>query len=371
MTAEIAAGTTARAARALEAPFDRAGRTPELDGIRAAAIWMVLLVHLTMQGDAARAGAALHGVARVLFLAVSHLWLGVDLFFVLSGFLITGILLDTRRRHDYFATFLTRRALRILPLVAVVLLALVVFEPGYGGWYTLGAAFLADVAPFVHVAVPPGAPPLWSLAVEEQFYLLWPLCVLVLGPRRLALLAAAIVVAEPVVRAACNGALLEVPWFRSDGLAIGALCALWMRSPYARTYSKRLLAGILALVAALAGWEALARDGTLATALRLTEANLLFGAAVLAVIAWRGAPVLAPLRSRFCRFGADTSFCVYLIHVPILSWVDRAGLTVAASPFTSALLRALWVLPLAFGIAALSRQFIELPALRLKRTVAP
>jgi peptidoglycan/LPS O-acetylase OafA/YrhL len=371
----VSAGVAAPAAVAAiaqpAASADAAARSPELDGIRAIAIWMVLAIHITLQGDAAQAGAALHGAARIAFLGISHMWLGVDLFFVLSGFLITGILLDLRGRPGYFRTFWVRRALRIVPLVAVVLIVLAFFKPGHGAWYALGAAFLADIAPFVGATPPNGAPPLWSLAVEEQFYLLWPVLVWTLGGRRLALLAAAIVVCEPVIRYAWSGALLEVPWFRSDGLAVGALAALWVRTPDARSRSAAVLAAVVAAVAGLAVLELAARDGSLATALRLTEANLLFGAAIVAVVIWRGAPAFAPLRSRFLRFSAETSFCVYLIHIPLLSWVEGTGLTAAASPFVAALLRAAWVLPLAFALATLSRLVLELPALRLKRILAP
>jgi len=115
----VTAEVVTRAVRA-EAParaaVEQAGRSPELDGIRAVAIWLVLIVHLVMQGGAAQAGAALHGPARAAFLAVSHMWLGVDLFFVLSGFLITGILWDTKGSPGAFRLFHLRRALRIFPL---------------------------------------------------------------------------------------------------------------------------------------------------------------------------------------------------------------------------------------------------------------
>src|SRR5580692_5983434 len=92
---------------------------PELDGVRAIAVLMVMLMHVFTPDDQSR--GALENVApRVLPLLIAHGWLGVDLFFVLSGFLITGILLDTRDRVTYFHDFWLRRALRILPLVFTV-----------------------------------------------------------------------------------------------------------------------------------------------------------------------------------------------------------------------------------------------------------
>lgn len=367
----MTAGAVAASARARTAEAIDASRTPELDGIRAIAIVLVLIIHVALQGGAAQAGAALSGFPHVLYLAVSHMWLGVDLFFVLSGFLITGILLDTRLRPTYFRDFYIRRALRIVPLVALVLLAMIVLEPGYTGWYAFGALFLADVAPLAHFATPPAAPPLWSLAVEEQFYFLWPVIVLVLGARRLAVLAALIVIAEPFVRYATTGSLLEVPWLRSDGLAMGALCAIWIRLPAQQRRAPQLLAAIAALVGLLGAAELVFRTAALSGALRLTEANLIFGAAIVVAVVWHGAPWLAVLRSPVSRFIADTSFCAYLIHVPLIGWFDRSGLTSAATPFAAAALRALWVLPATFVLAGISRHFFELPILRLKRVLAP
>ncbi len=120
-------------------------------------------------------------------------WMGVDLFFVLSGFLITGILLDTRELPGYFKNFYVRRALRIFPLYYTMLAVLFLLTPWlHLQWHTGHIAYLfyagniaynlnpdlAQVRPavsFLH---------LWSLAVEEQFYLIWPLVVLMVSSRR-------------------------------------------------------------------------------------------------------------------------------------------------------------------------------------------
>src|SRR5580704_1763747 len=91
------------------------GRVPELDGIRALAIWLVLVFHAVATPAATRVGATLTGWHAAVWQAINHGWLGVDLFFVLSGFLITGILLDAKPRDDYFRRFYVRRVLRILP----------------------------------------------------------------------------------------------------------------------------------------------------------------------------------------------------------------------------------------------------------------
>jgi peptidoglycan/LPS O-acetylase OafA/YrhL len=346
-------------------------RVAELDGVRAIAIWFVLLIHLTLRGDAELIGATLHGVGRIAFLAVDHMWLGVDLFFVLSGFLITGILLDSKPRLTYFRDFYVRRVLRIVPLVALVLATLAMVAPGHVAWYALSAFFLSDLAPLLGVQGPAWAPPFWSLAVEEQFYLLWPVFVLVLTTRRLALLAVLIVLAEPVIRFALSGTLLEVPWCRSDGLALGALAAIFVRSAaFGRAAARRLVLLIGAALAALMLLELTARNVALSGALRLTEADLLFTAGIVAAVAWSGSRASAPLRWPAMRFFADTSFCVYLIHVPLIVAVDQLGLIAIHEPFLAAGARALVVLPPTFALAALSYRYFESPILRLKRVFA-
>jgi len=347
-------------------------RVGELDGVRAIAIWLVLAVHITIRGDAARVGATLHGPARAAFLAVDHMWLGVDLFFVLSGFLITGILLDTKESPTYFRDFYVRRVLRIVPLVALVLGGLVLVAPGYEAWYAMSAFFLSDLAPLVHVYGPTGAPPFWSLAVEEQFYLLWPVFVLVLPTRRLVLLAAAIVVGEPLLRLALTGSLLEVPWLRSDGLALGALVAVLVRSAsFSPAAARRIVLFGGAAIGALVLVELALRDAALSGALRLSEADLLFALVIVASVAWTGSRAGAPLRSRTMRFFADTSFCVYLIHVPLIVAADRLGIDAIREPFVAAVVRAIVVLPLTFALAAFSYRYFEAPILRLKRVFAP
>jgi peptidoglycan/LPS O-acetylase OafA/YrhL len=116
-------------------------------------------------------------------------WIGVQLFFALSGFLITAALLDSQDGLHYFRNFYAKRALRILPLYYAVLLALLVVLP----W------FIAPRVPYSYEqqatlwlfvlnwtqASPYGFGHFWSLAIEEQFYLLWPLVVWRLAPRRL------------------------------------------------------------------------------------------------------------------------------------------------------------------------------------------
>src|SRR6186997_1549382 len=182
-----------------------AGFIPALDGLRGIAIVLVMLHHFTYLRPTSGIDAL---IGNVLFFG----WTGVDLFFVLSGFLITGILLDTRNSRRYFTTFYARRTLRIFPLYYLILfIALVVLPkfpavdrvligqdelidlpPQWPYWLYLTNFSIADRG-WVHGWVDVG----WSLAIEEQFYLVWPLVIWLCPPRLVALLCAAILVAEP------------------------------------------------------------------------------------------------------------------------------------------------------------------------------
>ncbi len=153
-------------------------RLPALDGIRGLAIiWVVL--HNTTD----LLPPALHGASHVLAFLVHLGWIGVGLFFALSGFLITGSLLDTQRASNYFHVFYARRALRILPLYYTVLILLLIIAPALHNGPTLLRATLPEqlslwlfIVNWTHSA-PYGFGHFWSLAVEEQFYIFWPFIV--------------------------------------------------------------------------------------------------------------------------------------------------------------------------------------------------
>lgn len=161
------------------------------------------------------------------------LWMGVDLFFVLSGFLITSILLNEKNKPfgQYIGDFYARRVRRIVPAY-VVILVICAFIFGLGWlryWYLyLGAMNLVIPMhlPYLEVL------PLWSLAVEEQFYLLWPLAVFLLSRRQLTGLAVLVLVAAPALRFVCTPlfsshyAIYMLSPFRMDTLAAGALVAI-------------------------------------------------------------------------------------------------------------------------------------------------
>ncbi len=228
------------------APVDFRTRFPALDGLRALAIVGVFAEHY---------GGGSHGglVLNLLNTVRTRGWLGVDLFFVLSGFLITGILHDTLGDSEYFLRFFARRSLRIFPiyyLVFAVLLLLTPFfhyiwRPGHMLFLVYLGNFLGNYD-FSYYAIDSARSHwlianighFWSLCVEEQFYMLWPVAVFFLRKRRNILIAgvtfSALAIALRAVLYAMQGPESE-RWivrtlpFRMDALLIGGMLAMLLR----------------------------------------------------------------------------------------------------------------------------------------------
>lgn len=353
-------------------------RIPELDGIRAIAIWMVLLVHL-ITGFPSPHGA-LGLLPRPVVVAVGHGWLGVDLFFMLSGFLITGILLDTRERPHYFRNFYARRFLRIMPLYFTVVLVWTLFYHQYGRYLLLSSVFGANLAPLFHVAVPHGPTVLWSLAVEEHFYFLWPAILLLVDRKKLLWLCLAIFVGCPILRAVFAlkgmnpGSIMVLSCFRFDGLATGAAIAIWARSEWFGRKTAHVIVAIclvMLCVVTLGG----ARYGIFGTktpvglALTYTLAYFAFAIPFVLALVYRGTVWTSVLRNPFMQLSGALSYCIYLIHLSIgdgyqVLFANRLHL----GPTQTVLIRAAAIILLSFAIAAVSRKFLEQPCLALKST---
>jgi peptidoglycan/LPS O-acetylase OafA/YrhL len=185
-----------------------------LDGLRGIALLVVFMHH------------AFH---------LKLLWMGVDLFFILSGFLITGILLKNKQQAfgPYIRQFYARRIRRILPAYVVFLFVIsCVFGLAWMHHWNLYFG-LMNVINWKGIHQPGVMSSLWSLAVEEQFYVLWPLAVFLLNRRALTGLAVVLIVAAPVLRAFSSlwfhnhWATYELLPFRMDTLAFGGLLAIW------------------------------------------------------------------------------------------------------------------------------------------------
>ena len=241
-----------------------ARRLPALDGVRGLAILAVLLFHFVAQTTATNAFEA--AVNRVLSLGV----LGVDLFFVLSGFLITGILYDSSADPAYFRSFYMRRVLRIFPLYYGVLVALFVIVPALGvagdwlahlqerqewAWLYGVNVYLAREGTWSLSYVEH----FWSLAVEEHFYLVWPVFVWALADRPRALVTSSLAIAGASmagrIAAAAAGvnpvALAVLTPFQLDALCLGGAVAVSVRQPGGEERLRRLVAPATAAALAI------------------------------------------------------------------------------------------------------------------------
>jgi peptidoglycan/LPS O-acetylase OafA/YrhL len=359
-----------------------AGRIPELDGIRAIAIWTVVIHHLFYGfAEIPRPVAAL---PKAFTFVVSRGWLGVDLFFVLSGFLITGILVDSKNHPRFFRNFYIRRILRIQPIYILVVLVCWFFYAGFHAYFTISLLLLANFAHVLAPMQPHGPSVFWSLAVEEHFYLIWPFLVRFAAARFLPVILTAIILFTPPLRGYCAALgwdpgteIYSYSFFRFDGLAMGALLAIWMRSRWQSPRNALRLAGglaILAIVLTAAGtpFGLLGTKTVASAALRYTQVQLVFTAFLAAALALRGQPITAPLRCWFAGRSGEWSYCMYLIHLSLGDGYDALtarfspALPFAADSLGRLLFRAVIVATTTVALAAFSKHFIEDPFLRLK-----
>lgn len=325
------------------------GHMLPLDGIRGLAVLMVFFHHFNGAANAVGSGV----LERLGIKILDSGWIGVDLFFALSGFLITGILLDSKEKSRYFLNFYAKRTLRIFPLYYFfLLLVFIVFRPVLAEIYHANNAYLTlshaqlwfwtYLQNWYFVGVGNGSKipvtQLWSLAVEEQFYLIWPLVVFLCSSRRIALISASLCFAAPIIRfILIKGGWNQTSIYMStithaDSLLLGAFIASYVRSGYVLPSARRLflLFGVvamvgIALIVAIDG--GLKRDGL---ALQTIGFSVIASSAALIIAGTLLLPQRAPLNAILghpvLRMFGKYSYSLYVFHPPVLygiGWLLR------------------------------------------------
>lgn len=298
-------------------------RFASLDVVRGIAILMVLIWHYVPRSAA---------MPDYILYPTRLFWSGVDMFFVLSGFLIAGILLKNRAAENYFAAFYLRRAARILPLYLVLFLSFVVvrdlkiesidwiFQAPLPMW-----SYLTFTQNFFYGARGEFGDPwmdvTWSLAMEEQFYIFLSLFIFFLNKRWLTIASLTLVILAPILRLYADSPLIGYvyPLHRADSLMLGVLLALAWHTPRGREFIQRK-----------AAWFAAALPALLAGYLWLTLRNTYIGDApghfLLAllyldfvILALVVTPPKADIlfKNPFLLWLGLRSYGIYLLHKPV------------------------------------------------------
>ncbi len=362
------------------------GYVPELDGLRAVAILLVVIFHCR---TIALAGTG----AQHFYVSLAEVgWIGVDLFFVLSGFLITGILIDTVGRAGYFRSFYIRRVLRIFPLyyaaLAVYAMAVHVFgihrlaPPSMGAevahWF-----YVQNWLPLFGVDWTRPLAHFWSLGVEEQFYLCWPALVLVFVRRgRAAHLCLGTIVFALAMRvvfwwAGVSEAGNFATVTRMDTLAIGGYLACLQRDSSGSLIRgpqlKPVLIGAALVVLGVAVWGgSFFRPANSQIFLfGLFPVAVFFGATLgLTLAARSSSPWIRLLRTTPMIAIGKVSYGIYIVHWPLVLalqpvWPIPGGFWIRQSTFL------VLIVTVSYALAALSYYLFEKRFLNLKDRLAP
>jgi len=356
---------------------------PELDVLRGVAILAVVLYH-NFSLYAYEGKLHFSRPAEVFVGWTASGWLGVNLFFVLSGFLITGILIESKKDPTYYRRFYLRRALRILPIYYSLLVILLAFGWSTKPYFALNLIFLSNVTALLGVKQTCGW--LWSLAVEEHYYSVWPTIARRLSQRRLAQCALTICIVVPLLRGGWfalghNGlGLRSWTWFVADNLAAGSLLAIVVRS-LTRKQILHLCLGLLITGLGLAGWAGgslglLRHDpihSYVEVILQLTFAGIFFGGLLLLFLLLGTSSWSWLTRWPFLSFLGYISYGLYLFHPFVFSSYDVfarkffPGLQPRDYRFDLVVLRFVVAGGVSAGLTYLSRRYFEERFLRMKK----
>src|SRR5436190_4307303 len=353
-------------------------RIAQLDGVRGIAILLVLLWHYFAYPASVTSSKVVAQASQALSLT----WTGVDLFFVLSGFLIAGIILEHRESSNFFQVFYVRRICRIFPLyflllgLFILMTALPIASSPDFAWLFEKPFPLWSYASFTQNCFmgssghfgPHWLSATWSLAVEEQFYLFVPLMVYFLPRRLLVCLLVPLILAAPYLRSVSPGFhnIVNTAW-RTDSLLLGALLAVAVRyEPFMNAVHRYRLSVLAMFSVFLAGAVVLTLHPWKFGIWTQTWLAGLYALFVLIAFS-KAVPLLARLLEfRVLVWLGKLSYGIYIVHQPvngllhgwffrknptILNW-QEAGVTALA-------------LVIALVLAVLSFRFFESPFLRL------
>lgn len=365
--------------------FDR--YFPALDGLRGLAILLVIPHNADVFN-----GGPLWPAAMLAHVG----WVGVQLFFVLSGFLITGNLLDSQNAQNYYQSFFARRVLRIFPLYYGVLIVAFLILPHLT---TLPAEVLESqrhqiwlwtfmvnwTEPFGRSVE--GFSHFWSLAVEEQFYFIWPFLLHGRSPKAVFRLSAGLMVAAFAIRCmlvllgARNGVLYMFTFCRMDALAAGAAAAAIIRRPESLEIVQRharrwLLVGLVVAACGALPTDFYALEGAGTYTVGYSALSLAFAAFILAGVVppagvgdfYQRLLKLAPLRAV-----GKYSYGMYIFHMFIIVGAGSSilGWMKPAFPVWYPVVYALLIALLSYGVAFASYHCFEKHFLKLKRRFKP
>ena len=358
-------------------------RIPELDGVRGIAISLVIVWHyFNCQLYSAEARSQVTELLRL----TSWSWSGVDLFFVLSGFLIGGIIIDNCDSKNFLAVFYTRRALRIIPVYSLMLVSFFALRstlnPTRYAWLFAGNvpdwSYLTCTQNIVMAITKSfGGNFLgitWSLGIEEQFYLVVPFLAFVLPRKHWISVAILLTVAAPILRSIFDN--FFVPFLltpcRMDALFIGALGAGMVRNLQIRRYLSEnrwvLRFSLLALAIPVGRmvWQEQARPGTVLNHTLFASFYLVL---VLIAVFESGDSFVSILRMPILRFLGLISYSLYLFHQPVTGLLHGRILhTIPSLETHSGRWVTLLSLVVALSLAAFSYFFIERYFLKLGRS---
>jgi len=358
-------------------------RILELDGLRGLAILLVILAHFVFGYalDVFEPGTLPSYLISCLRLTGT----GVDLFFVLSGFLIAGILFRNKNTSNYYQVFYIRRFFRIVPLYAVLCLAYLICVHFFSNRFTyligdpVPWPYLSTFTQNIQMAFSEGDSPFigvtWSLAVEEQFYLFFPLIVFMLPTKRLPAILFMLVIAAIVFRTYFHYWHGWHPAFaltlcRMDSLFIGALAAWYTQTERPPPFLKHI-EWILALTSLPMIYFTVRgqHPNTFATdVVSYTAYALFYCALILLVIKEKDGAFSRIFRARFLVSLGTYAYAIYLIHVPVIGFIFSF---VTTAPPKMKDWNSLGLMLLAsvvvFYLAKLSWRFFEAPLIRYSK----